>query len=406
MLRDLADAAGHGARAARRRRRRAKTCGASARTCARPRELLADRPTLQRLLARAAERRALPPFLDRFWCKRAASMRARCSRAGPSWPSQRRGARLGADRRRRRRAGRPRSSRCPRAERAPLLGARAALPNTVRTRLRACGAWMSDSRAPVGAEVGAAVQLIDYRTSPRAPVDAFTSLHSAALADGRSAVAAHRRAELYAASVPVFASSGEAVALIEARCRRVRSMRPRASWCATPARRRCCSAGLAVLAAVHARRVRRRPVRALTAAAAAPGRRRLLDVDSARAGRPRSARSRAPWRTCAATSSSSPPRCAGARPKRRRCSPASSKACSRSTATAASATSTRRRRSCSASTADDAVGRFCGDVLKPRAETAARPCEEQLPDRRTRAAAAAPRPSSSSRCGRRSRAPW
>jgi len=48
-------------------------------------------------------------------------------------------------------------------------------------------------------------------------VDDFTALHSAGLADGRSALARIDSLDLYAASFPVFASSGEAITLIETR---------------------------------------------------------------------------------------------------------------------------------------------------------------------------------------------
>ncbi len=61
------------------------------------------------------------------------------------------------------------------------------------------------------------MRLIDYRTFAAAPVDDFTALHTAGLADGRSALARIQSQDLYAASFPVFAASGEAVTLIETR---------------------------------------------------------------------------------------------------------------------------------------------------------------------------------------------
>ena len=64
---------------------------------------------------------------------------------------------------------------------------------------------------------GLQVRLIYYRTFAAAPVDDFTALHTAGLADGRSALARIKSQGLYAASFPVFAASGEAVALIETR---------------------------------------------------------------------------------------------------------------------------------------------------------------------------------------------
>jgi signal transduction histidine kinase len=65
--------------------------------------------------------------------------------------------------------------------------------------------------------VGLTVRLINYRSYTTAAVDEFTSVHSAALADGRSAVQRIVSKDLYASSFPVFASTGEAIALIETR---------------------------------------------------------------------------------------------------------------------------------------------------------------------------------------------
>jgi signal transduction histidine kinase len=64
---------------------------------------------------------------------------------------------------------------------------------------------------------GLSIRLISYRTFNAAPVDALTSLHSAGLADGRYAVAHIQKLDLYAASFPLFTNTGEVIALIEAR---------------------------------------------------------------------------------------------------------------------------------------------------------------------------------------------
>src|SRR5204862_7671361 len=68
----------------------------------------------------------------------------------------------------------------------------------------------------LSAQVGADIRLIDYRAYTASFVNAFTPLYSAALADGHSAVQRIASQEVYACAVPVFASSGEAIALIEA----------------------------------------------------------------------------------------------------------------------------------------------------------------------------------------------
>ena len=71
--------------------------------------------------------------------------------------------------------------------------------------------------ADFGDRQGAAVRLLPYRVFASAPVDEFTSVHSAALADGHSAVQRIPRLDLYAASFPIFTSNGDVIALLEAR---------------------------------------------------------------------------------------------------------------------------------------------------------------------------------------------
>jgi signal transduction histidine kinase len=66
--------------------------------------------------------------------------------------------------------------------------------------------------------VGMPIRLINYRLfSDERKVDDFTRLHSAGLSDGRSAVMRIDDLDLYAASFPIFAVSGEAIAFLEAR---------------------------------------------------------------------------------------------------------------------------------------------------------------------------------------------
>lgn len=74
---------------------------------------------------------------------------------------------------------------------------------------------MDDKLAAVLQErVGVKVQLINYRAFTKAPQNAFTRLHSAALSDGRYAAERIDERATFAASVPVFAATGEAIALI------------------------------------------------------------------------------------------------------------------------------------------------------------------------------------------------
>jgi signal transduction histidine kinase len=173
---------------------------------------LAERPTLQRLLAEG-QSEALPPLLHRS-CEAsdvdacavlAGKTVIAVSGPGLDWQqvvtaAAEQGATFMA---------------LPATERVPLLGARAPLGDqglTVYVVRR-----LDDRLArTLSAQVGVEVRLIDYRSYTNGPVGAFTPLYSAALADGHSAVQRVETQETYAAAVPVFASSGEAIALIEA----------------------------------------------------------------------------------------------------------------------------------------------------------------------------------------------
>jgi signal transduction histidine kinase len=62
---------------------------------------------------------------------------------------------------------------------------------------------------------GLETTLINFRAYSAMPVNEFTSLHSQGMTDGRFAVQRIDSLELYASSFPVFASSGECIALIQ-----------------------------------------------------------------------------------------------------------------------------------------------------------------------------------------------
>jgi signal transduction histidine kinase len=62
---------------------------------------------------------------------------------------------------------------------------------------------------------GLPVSLINYRAFNAMEINDFTSLHSQALADGRFAVQRIDKLGLYASSFPIFSSSGEGIALIQ-----------------------------------------------------------------------------------------------------------------------------------------------------------------------------------------------
>jgi len=71
--------------------------------------------------------------------------------------------------------------------------------------------------AKLSERAGLAVRLVSYRAFANMPPDAFTRLHSSAVSDGRSAAARIDELALFASSFPVFAVTGEAIALIETR---------------------------------------------------------------------------------------------------------------------------------------------------------------------------------------------
>ena len=211
MLRDLADEQGK-ARvqlAATTAREDLRRMGEDALATARA---LADRPTLQRLTAEG-QSDALPPFLQRA-CEAGGvdgcavlSGESALAVSGPAldWPqiltaSAEQSATFMA---------------LPATERVPLLGARAAL-GQAGMHVYVVRRLDSKLARALSGQVGAEIRLIDYRAYTSGPVTTFTPLYAAALADGHSAVQRIDAQDVYACAVPVFASSGEAIALIEA----------------------------------------------------------------------------------------------------------------------------------------------------------------------------------------------
>ena len=98
----------------------------------------------------------------------------------------------------------------------PVLGAYASLGDTEGTRVFVVRLLNEKLARALSQQVGVDVKLVDYRSFTNDPVNAYTPLYSSALADGRSAVQRINSQGVYASCVPVFASTGEAIALIEA----------------------------------------------------------------------------------------------------------------------------------------------------------------------------------------------
>jgi signal transduction histidine kinase len=212
MLHDLADEQGKarvqlaGAMA----REDLRRMGEDALTAAR---VLTERPTLQRLLTQGRTD-AIPPILRRF-CETGGmdacalfSGTQLAAQSGPAldWEgiataSTEQG---------------PTFMALPANVRLPVLGAYASLGDTEGTRVFVVRLLNEKLAKTLSQRVGLDVKLIDYRSYTNDPVNPFTPLYSAALADGRSAVLRITSQGVYASSVPVFASTGEAIALIEA----------------------------------------------------------------------------------------------------------------------------------------------------------------------------------------------
>jgi signal transduction histidine kinase len=213
MLRDLADEQGKarvqlaGAIAREDLRRMGEDALSAART-------LAERPALVRLLAENRTE-AVPPLLKRF-CE--TDMIDACAvfegetlvaQSGPTMPwsdvvtaESEQGERFLA---------------VPESLQYPILGAVTRLTNRPNTRVFIVRLLDPELAAIMSKHVGLDVRLLNYRTYTASAVDEFTPLHSAGLADGRSAVQRIATRDLYASSFPVFASTGEAIVLIETR---------------------------------------------------------------------------------------------------------------------------------------------------------------------------------------------
>ena len=99
-----------------------------------------------------------------------------------------------------------------------LLGASAQVGGATERRVYVARLLDKKLAQTLSERVGTQVQLINYRTFVEdRKINDFTRLHSAGLSDGRSAVMRMDDLDLYAASFPIFAATGEAIALLEAR---------------------------------------------------------------------------------------------------------------------------------------------------------------------------------------------
>jgi signal transduction histidine kinase len=106
----------------------------------------------------------------------------------------------------------------PTTGRYALLAAAAQIGGATQRRVYVVRPFDERLARTLSERVGLEIRLLSYRSFiENTQVDDFTKLHTACLSDGRSAVARIEALDLYAASFPVFASTGEAIALLEAR---------------------------------------------------------------------------------------------------------------------------------------------------------------------------------------------
>lgn len=113
-----------------------------------------------------------------------------------------------------------RFSAVPSATMPPIMGSAAIVvpdPATPAQAVRLFALRYFDDRLAIRLRerVGLIVHLANYRTFSNAATDDYTRLNSAALSDGRYAAERIDKHDVFAAAVPVFASTGEAIALIQ-----------------------------------------------------------------------------------------------------------------------------------------------------------------------------------------------
>ena len=177
--------------------------------------VLAERPPLRRLLAEPG-REGLAPFIRRF-CETSeldacavfdGAQVVASSGIELPWPqlfivSQDQGERFMA---------------VPPGTQYSVVGAVSKLPAQYSSFSVMVVHLLDDSLAAVLSEhSGLPVRLINYRAFNATPDNEFTSLHSQSMTDGRFAVQRIDSLGLYASSFPVFSPSGEGIALIETR---------------------------------------------------------------------------------------------------------------------------------------------------------------------------------------------
>ena len=384
MLRDLADEQGKarvqlaGAMA----REDLRRLGEDAVTAA---HVLADRPTLQRLVTEANPE-ALELFLRRFCQTEAINAcavfqgPALLAQAGETLPwneivtaSAEQGESFLA---------------APTGTASAVVGAEASFGEGKEARVYIVRDLDVQLARTLSQHVGLPIRLINYRSFAAAPEDAFTGLHSSGLADGHSAVQRITSLDLYASSVPVFASTGEAIALIETRLPAAAIDQAAGHLAQRLQVTALVLAVLAVLAGIMLGQMVAAPVRALTAAAV-----RLGQGDFSTSIPPGGA---AEVGTLARTMEDMRGNLVDLTGTLRRREAEAQAVLSGIVEGVYAVDKNRTIRYLNPQAArllnvdtNDAVGRFCGDVLKPCDVDGRRPCDNNCPILQARAAGSA-----------------
>src|SRR6185295_351595 len=100
---------------------------------------------------------------------------------------------------------------------APIVGGMARFADDEETRVYVVRLLDAKYAEGLSKTVGQDIRIVSYRTFAESPIDDVERMHSAALSDGQFAVRKLEDDHSYASSFPLFASTGEAVALVEAR---------------------------------------------------------------------------------------------------------------------------------------------------------------------------------------------
>jgi signal transduction histidine kinase len=349
-------------------REEVRRTGEDARTSAR---LLSERPTLRRLLLQH-ETAALTPFLARFCATGGADA---CAVVEPSGIVARAGAELPWEQ--------VLSSVAEQGERfltsppllaAPIVGGMARFVDDEETRVYVVRLLDAKYAEALSKTVGQDIRIISYQTFAESPIDDVERMHSAALSDGQFAVRKLEDERSYASSFPLFASTGEAVALVEARL-----PKDEIALSAGPLTLRLILTALivgvvALLAGILLGEQVVRPLRALTAAAEQLGRGDLSTSMPSRGAAEVGvlARTMEQMRRSLVELTGT-----------LRLRDAEAKAVLAGIVEGVYAVDAQRRFSylnpqaakLLGVTAAEATGRFCGDVLKPCAQNGVRPCE-------------------------------